>query len=386
MSDGVDGLRPRHAQSPYTQGSNGQGGTDGGRGGDGRGGRRRGRKRIKGSMVPEAEFSSYYGRPILKKPTWKNPDVPVYLWAGGMAGTTAVLSALGGATGRPALHRGGAVVAAGGALIGTVALVHDLGVPTRFLYMLRVIKPTSPLSVGTWILSPFAALASAAAASELTGIAPRLGRLAGWGAAAIGPALASYTAVLLADTAVPAWHEARGELPVLFVGSAAAAGAGAGLVISGLTPGALTENGPAARLGALGAAVELVAGRVLEHRLDALPGGVSDSYRTGRAGRWNRLAHALTAIGGVGAVLGRGSRAGSVAAGIALAAGSLATRFAVFEAGMQSAGDPQQVIAPQRARLEQRERASAEGSWLAGENATSPVPRTGATPTSPSTW
>ena len=22
-------------------------------------------------MVPEAEFSSYYGRPILKKPVWK---------------------------------------------------------------------------------------------------------------------------------------------------------------------------------------------------------------------------------------------------------------------------------------------------------------------------
>ena len=58
-------------------------------------------------MVPEAEFVSYYGRPILKKPTWKNPDVPLYLWAGGMAGTSAVVAAIGDAGGRPTLRRGG---------------------------------------------------------------------------------------------------------------------------------------------------------------------------------------------------------------------------------------------------------------------------------------
>jgi hypothetical protein len=366
-------LRPHHVE-----GSNGRSpraeNRGGGRGGGGRRKHRRGRKRIEGSMVPDADFTSYYGRPILKEPTWKNPDVPVYLWAGGMAGTIAVLSALAGATDRPVLHRRGVLVAAGGAMVGTVALVHDLGVPTRFLYMLRVIKPTSPLSVGTWILSPFAGLASAAAASQLTGIAPRLGRLAGWGAAALGPALASYTAVLLADTAIPAWHEARGELPVLFVGSAAAAGSGAALIIGSVSADGMRENGPAVRLGAVGAAVELVAGRVLEERLDRLPGAIADVYRDGKAGRWNQAAHALTAVGGIGAVLARRSRVGSAIAGIALTAGSLATRFAVFEAGMASAANPQHVIAPQRARLAQEDPASAAGSWLAGENATRPVP------------
>lgn len=365
---GYGELRPHHAQ-----GSDGlvQNGVQEKRRGGGK--QRRGRKRIAGSMVPEAEFGSYYGRPILKQPTWKSPDVPLYLWAGGMAGTTAVLAALSG-TGRPVLRRGGVLVAAGGAAVGTVALVHDLGVPTRFLYMLRVVKPTSPLSVGTWILSPFAALASAAAAGELTGVAPRLGRAATWGAALLGPALASYTAVLFADTAVPAWHEARAELPVLFVGSAAAAGAGAALVVTGASRGGLRENGPAVRLGAAGAAVELLAGRLLERRLDRLPGGIGDSYRDGKAGRWNRAAHALTALGGIGAVAGRRSRAGSVLAGVALAAGSLATRFAVFEAGRASAADPRQVVEPQRARLEAGERASAEGSWLTGPGAEKPVP------------
>lgn len=304
------------------------------------------RRRERGSMVPAAEFTSYYGRPILKRPTWTSPDVPIYFWAGGVAGTTAGLAALADVTGRPTLRRGGRVFAAAGALAGTAALVHDLGRPARFLYMLRVIKPTSPLSIGTWILSPFAALACAAAASELTGIAPRLGRLAGWGAAALGPLLASYTAVLVADTAVPAWHEARDELPVLFVGSAAAAGGGACLLAA-----AVADNLPAARLAAVGAVVELVAGRVLEQRLARLPGGIEQAYRTGRAGRWNRAAHVLTVAGGLGAVLGRGSRACSAVSGLALLAGSLATRFAVFEAGMASAVNPEHVVGPQRERL-----------------------------------
>jgi hypothetical protein len=316
------------------------------------------RNRIRGSMVPEAEFSSYYGRPILKKPTWKSPDVPLYLWVGGMAGTSAVVAAVADATGRPQLRRAGRLVAAGGAAVGTVALVHDLGRPARFLNMLRVLKPTSPLSVGSWILSPFAAAATAAAASELTGIAPGLGRLAGWGAALFGPPLASYTGVLLADTAVPAWHEVHGELPVLFAASGAAAGAGAQLVVTGLTGAGRRERVPMARLAVAGAAVELATGELLERRLQQLPGGVVDAWRTGRAGRWNRLARGLTAAGGLGALLagtaGRRGRVAAVASGAALAAGSLATRFAAFDAGMASAVDPQHVIAPQRARMAER--------------------------------
>jgi formate-dependent nitrite reductase membrane component NrfD len=337
--------------------------------------RRRGRKRERGSMVEPAEFTSYYGRPILKKPRWKNPDVPGYLWLGGMAGTSAVAAALGEATGRPALRQGGRYVAAGGALLSTVALIHDLGRPERFLNMLRVIKPTSPLSVGTWILSPFAAFASAAAASEATGIAPRLGRLAGWGAALFGPPLASYTGVLLANTAVPAWHEAHRELPVLFVCSGAAAGAGSQLVIAGIRGASARERAPMVRLGVAGATAELAVAQLLERRLHAIPGDIGSAYDVGKAGRWNRLAQVLTAVGGVGALFAGRSRVAAVLAGTALAGGSLATRLTVFEAGVASTGDPRHVVAPQRARLEAGERASAEGSWLAGENATAPVPR-----------
>ncbi|MGH3328908.1 MAG: NrfD/PsrC family molybdoenzyme membrane anchor subunit, partial [Streptomycetales bacterium] len=113
----------------------------------------------------------------------------------------------------PALARGGQVAAALGATASFGALVHDLGRPERFLHMLRVVKPTSPLNTGSWLLAGYGTLAGAAGASSVTGRLPRLGRTAGFGAALLGPAMATYTAVLLADTAVPAWHEAYRELP-----------------------------------------------------------------------------------------------------------------------------------------------------------------------------
>ena len=56
-------------------------------------GRRSGRRAVgEVSMVDEVEFTSYYGRPIIKAPVWKSPDVPLYLFLGGAAGTSAVLS------------------------------------------------------------------------------------------------------------------------------------------------------------------------------------------------------------------------------------------------------------------------------------------------------
>ncbi|GAA0933340.1 hypothetical protein GCM10009559_22940 [Pseudonocardia zijingensis] len=85
--------------------------------------------------------------------------------------------------------------------------------------------------------------------------------------------------------------------------------------------------------------------------------------------------HALTALGGLAALFARRRRTGSALAGLALTAGSLATRFAVFEAGIRSAADPQHVIAPQRERLARGERAHSEGGWLETKRTTAPVPR-----------
>jgi hypothetical protein len=294
------------------------------------------------TMVEPAEFKSYYGKPILKEPAWKQPDVPLYLFLGGTAGASASLAALAEVTGRPGLARVGRLVAAGGSAASVVALIHDLGKPLRFLHMLRVFKPTSPLSVGSWILTPFSGLAAVAAGSELTGILPRVGKLAGAAAGFLGPAMCTYTAVLLADTATPSWHEARGALPILFAGSALTSGAGAALM---LIPAG--ETGPVVRAGLAGAVAELAA----EHHLETGLGLMSEPYRTGRAGRLLKTAKALTAAGaGLSLAAGR-NRAAGVLAGAAYLASGLCTRFGVYAAGVESTRDPKYVVVPQRERL-----------------------------------
>ncbi len=298
-------------------------------------------------MVPEPEFESYYGRQIIKTPTWKTPDVPLYLFLGGMAGASAVLAEGAALTGNVALERVTRLVAASGAGVGTVFLVHDLGRPERFLHMLRVVKPTSPLSVGSFILAPFSALSSAAAASCLTGRLPRLGRLAGLGAAAFGPPLATYTGALLANTAVPAWHEAHRELPFLFAGSGASAAGGMALL---LTP--VQHSRPARRMAIAGAAIELTASELLKRRL----GMVAEPYERGRPGRLMRLASRMTLGATVVSTLSGRSRAVSAICGATLVASSVVTRFGVFEAGLASARDPKYTVVPQRERMAARAR------------------------------
>jgi Polysulphide reductase, NrfD len=292
-------------------------------------------------MVPDAEFTSYYGRPVLKETVW-GADVPSYLFLGGLAGASSALAAGAQLSGHPELARTAKAGAAGGIGLSLLALVHDLGRPARFLNMLRVFKVTSPMSVGTWLVSGYAPLAAAAAGCAVTGKLPRAGLAATTGAAVLGPTVAAYTSVLLADTAAPAWHDGHRELPYLFVGSAATAAGGLGLLAV-----APERAGPAARLAALGAAAELTAERLMERRL----GPVARPYQTGRSGTLMRAGQALAAGGAAAALLGRRSRALSALAGAALLAGSAATRFGVFEAGRVSARDPGYTIRPQRERV-----------------------------------
>ncbi|WP_444876312.1 NrfD/PsrC family molybdoenzyme membrane anchor subunit [Actinomycetospora aeridis] len=308
--------------------------------------RRGGGKRGEQLQVPEAEFRSYYGRPIIKAPVWKNPDVPLYLFLGGLAGSSSVLAAMAGVTGRPTLRRAGRIGAAAGALGGTVFLVHDLHRPRRFLHMLRVFKPTSPLSVGTWILSPFATFAAATAATEVTGWFRRTGDVTGVAAAALGPALATYTAVLFSNTAVPTWHEAHRHLPVLFGSSAAVAGGGFGLVFA-----SVRDNEPAQRLAIAGACTELAIEKKMEHDLGLL----ADVYEKGRARTLMTASKTCLVAGALGALVGRRRRWSAALSGLALMAGSALTRFGVFDAGIASANDPAHIVVPQRERIARRQ-------------------------------
>jgi formate-dependent nitrite reductase membrane component NrfD len=285
---------------------------------------------------------------VLNKPTWEARDIAGYLFLGGLAGASSVLAAGAELTGRRRLARAGKVGAAGAIALSAAALVHDLGRPARFVNMLRVFKPTSPMSVGSWLLAGYGPVAGAAAASAVTGLLPRAGRAATLGAALLGPAVATYTAVLIADTAVPAWHEGHRELPALFAGSAASAAGGLAMLAA-----PTTETGPARTTALLGAATELAALRLLERRA----GMIAEAYHTGRAGTLLRAAELLTAGGALtGALLGGRSRLAAALSGAALLAGSACTRFGIFQAGIASAEDPKYTVAPQRARLNERTR------------------------------
>lgn len=317
-------------------------------------------------MVPDAEFTSYYGRPVLKAAPWST-DIPAYLFLGGVAGGSSLLAAGADLTNRPSLRRVARLGALTGITLSFGALVHDLGKPSRFVNMLRVAKLTSPMSTGTWILTAYGPGAGLAGGAEIatllggTGLLPRwtrplarlldaLARPAGIGAAVLGSAVASYTAVLLSDTATPSWHEAHRELPFVFVGSAASASGGLGLLGA-----SLADSGPARRLAVTGALVELAA----EHRMEQSLGLAAEPLREGVAGKFMRASKILTGCGALLALAARRSRLASAASGAALLAGSACTRFGIFEAGQASARDPKYTIVPQRERVEARRRADA---------------------------
>ena len=294
-------------------------------------------------MVPEAEFRSYYGRPVVKAPVWKR-DIPAYFATGGLMAGSSLLAAGADLTGNGALRRAGRLAAAVNLGASTWFLVHDLGRPERFHHMLRIVKPSSPMNVGSWILAAYGPAAGLAAAAEVTGVLPRAGRAAGLAAAAVAPAVASYTAVLAADTAIPAWHDAHRHLPFVFVGSAGAAAGGLASVLV-----APEHAGPARRLAVLGATLELGAGA----RMRRTMGLAAEPYHRGVAGRLERTSRLLALAGAAGTVLvARWSRLGAVASGAALVASSVCTRCAVSSAGLQSAADPRYTVVPQRARVD----------------------------------
>jgi len=283
--------------------------------------------------------ASYYGQPIIKSPVW-TPEIPAYFFFGGLAGASAGLAYL---SGEGPLARRAWATALAGIAVSAPLLIADLGVPRRFLHMLRMVKVTSPMSVGTWILTGFGAATTGAAAHALTGRLPRTGAACRPAAALLGLPLSTYTGALLAQTSVPVWHEARRQLPVVF---AAGAALSAGAAATALT--SPEHAAPARRLTVLGAVAELASVHVMERRL----GELGEPYRGGQAATFKRLADGLVAAGAVTvAASGRRSRPAAIAGASAVLAGAACERYSIFRAGFQSAADPKYVVGPQRARI-----------------------------------
>lgn len=299
--------------------------------------------RASGAPFPLAQHASattgYYGMPLLKSPSWKW-QIPAYFFTGGLAGAAAVIagvSRLSGADMR--LVRDARMLAAIGAQVSPALLIADLGMPSRFLNMLRVFKFQSPMSVGAWTHFAFSSSSSGLAFLEF---AKRRGRFlrvietaADVSSVISGGVLASYTGVLLGATAVPVWNKNVAILPIHFAASGMGTAASI-LELRGNQSPALNALSMASAIAetAVGASIEMRKDRALT------------PLKKGKSG-W------LTRIGGllsgplplalrILSYLASDRRKTTLrkAAAASAIAGSVITRFAWTEAGKASASDP----------------------------------------------
>jgi Polysulphide reductase, NrfD len=303
-----------------------------------------------GTGAQPIEIRSYHGQPIIKEPVW-SWEIPCYFFTGGMAGASAGLAYLSGLHGDEVLAHRAWTTALIGVSISPALLTSDLGRPLRFLNMLRMFKVTSPMSVGSWILTASGASTALAAANSWTGAFPRTARVARPAAAMLGLPLSTYTAALIANTAVPVWHEARRQLPFMFGAGAALSAGGAAVIV---TP--VSHAKPARGLALGSAALELGLKALMEKRL----GEHGEPYKQGAASELGYVSQACIASGAA-LLSGRGgrSRLAAIAAGGLICAGALSSRWSVFKAGFKSASDPKYVVGPQRAGIEHGERPGA---------------------------
>lgn len=284
-------------------------------------------------------MNGYYGRPVIKPPEWSDL-IPTYFFTGGMAGTAATLAFAERVAKNDALARTMLFGAATGAAVSGVCLIADLKRPERFANMLRVFKPTSPMSVGVYIFSAFSGATFIATACELTGVLRPIGRIFEAFAAVLGPAMSCYTAVLIGDTVVPAWHYGRTTMPALFAATSASSAGGWGLLFA-----PAGSDGSARRLAMIGGPAGLYA---LQRLHEELGPRQRRAYETGEAAAFSKTARALNVAGTVAAVFAKNSTALARVAGALLLAGGLTERFGVFHAGRNSAKDPAYTIEAQR--------------------------------------
>ena len=287
-----------------------------------------------------APRNGYYGLPLLKKPVW-TWEVPAYFFVGGAAGAAAVIAEAARLRGDVGLEREARWVTAAGAVLSAPLLIADLGRPERFLYMLRVFKPQSPMSVGVWIVVAFSnAAAAALAAHEVerrfgrSRSARLVERTSGPAAALTGLGMATYTGVLIGATAVPIWSRNARLLPWHFAFSALGAA-------SSLLQLRRPRHPALRRMGLIAAAVETGIAAHLELSRDR----AHEPARRGTSGWLMRAAGLLSGpIPLALRLLGRRSPAAARAAAVATIAGSLLTRYAWLAAGRSSAADPREPL------------------------------------------
>jgi formate-dependent nitrite reductase membrane component NrfD len=280
---------------------------------------------------------TYYDVPVLKEPVWKW-YIPAYFICGGVAGASSTLGAV--ARRLPGLRRRSRRLSLVAISLGTAALIADLGRPSRFVNMLRVFRPTSPMSLGSWLLAVYGPAAGAAAVLPGS-IADAAGVMAG----VAGLPLSGYTGALVAGTAVPAWQEASQSLPLLFTASGITGAA------SLLALGVRNDDEAVVlrRYGIAGKLGDLAASAALEREVGAVE-AVARPYKEGRSGSLWRLAHGLTTLSLLLSLPRKRARRREQLSALTGLAGSILVKVAVMEAGKASAADPRATFHLQRTR------------------------------------
>lgn len=278
---------------------------------------------------------TYYEQPVVKAPPWGG-KVSAYVVAGGVAGAAATLAAAATIAGDPLrpLARVATPLAAASGALGAGLLVADLGRPERMLHMVRVVRPTSVMNVGGYVLSATTGAAVVATVlGQRRGLLGAIGRLAGLAAGVTGIPLAGYTGVLLGATALPGWNVGIRTLPPLFLASGAATSGN----LLRLVPLPAAAQRTTAVFTASAQAAELAAGIAHDRAMRDRPH--TRAAYTAQPG-W-RLGPWLTGTSLALSVLPTRRHPLGRLAGAALGiAGSILTKTAVFQAGIATATDP----------------------------------------------
>ena len=290
--------------------------------------------------------ATYYNRPQLKPAPFSKEMVGGYVFLAGLSGGAQLLSTLldltRGVAAKAVVQRG-RLLAMLAPTIGSALLVGDLHTPQRFYNMFRVFKTTSPMSIGTWILTAFSGFSGITAAAAFFGDrfrwVHRAARVAQVPAAAAGAGLGTYTASLFSATSTPLWAAAPRALAVRFAASSIASGAAALSLCAGRRD--VRRDLDAVCIGAL--AVELAATLAAD----------SEYKRTGVDRAFQSPDGHLETIGGtdIGTIVplgllaismltGSRSRGLSGVAACAVLGGSLMMRIGMIGSGQVSAKRP----------------------------------------------
>jgi hypothetical protein len=153
------------------------------------------------------EGVSYYGLPAVK-PSPFEWETGAYLLVGGMGGAAQVIASVtdlvGGRRMQPVV-RNGRYLALECSAIGALLLVADLKTPSRWYNMLRIFRRTSPMSIGSYVLTAFGATSAMTALGSAVPALRGVAQAAQLPAALAGAGMMTYTGALLSSTSNPLW-------------------------------------------------------------------------------------------------------------------------------------------------------------------------------------